>query len=167
MEKKIPNVSDYATKNSITVLIRDLDDRIDKLKIKDYAKKTSLSNYMLASDFNTKSAVLEVKVTANDTKITSLKSDLSGYAKKTDVADDITKIKNDYVTNASLTSQLNDLKSQDIASEVKSIDNKTKNNASDILAFETRLKQKEDIVDENQRGLSFNRGFFITWIKVI
>ena len=32
--------------------------------------------------------------------------------KKTDVADDITKIKNDYVTNASLTSRLNDLKSQ-------------------------------------------------------
>ena len=32
--------------------------------------------------------------------------------KKTDVADDITKIKNDYMTNASLTSRLNDLKSQ-------------------------------------------------------
>ena len=32
--------------------------------------------------------------------------------KKTDVATDITAIKNDYVTNASLTSQVNDLKSQ-------------------------------------------------------
>ena len=71
------------------------------------------------------------------------------------------------MTNASLTSQLNDLKCQHIATEVKSIDDKTKKNASDILAFEARLKQKEDIVDENQRGLSFNRGFFITWIKVI
>ena len=28
------------------------------------------------------------------------------------------------------------------------------------MGFENRLKQKEDIVDENQRGLSFNRGFF-------
>ena len=28
------------------------------------------------------------------------------------------------------------------------------------MRFENRLKQKEDIVDENQRGLSFNRGFF-------
>ena len=93
MEKKIPNVSDYATKTSVTVLIRDLDDRIDKLKIKDYVKKTSLSNHMLTSDFNTKSTALEGKITANDTKITSHKSDLSGYAKKTDVADDITKIK--------------------------------------------------------------------------
>ena len=32
------------------------------------------------------------------------KSDLTGYAKKTEVANDITTIKNDYVTNASLTS---------------------------------------------------------------
>ena len=37
---------------------------------------------------------------------------------------------------------------------------KTKKNASDILGFENKLKQKEDIADENQRGLSFNRGFF-------
>ena len=80
--------------------------------------------------------------------------------KKTDVANDITTIKNDYVTNASLRSRLNDLKSQHIANEVKTIDDKTKKNASDILAFENGLKQKEDIVDENQRGLSFNRGFF-------
>ena len=50
---------------------------------------------------------------------------LTAYAKKTDVATDITAIKNDYVTNASLTSQLNDLRSQHIATEVTSIDNKT------------------------------------------
>ena len=81
---------------------------------------------MLTSNFNTTSAALEGKITANDTKITSLKSNLSGYVKKTDVADDITKIKNDYVTNASLTSQLNDLKSQHIATEVKLIDDKIK-----------------------------------------
>ena len=34
------------------------------------------------------------------------------------VATDIPTIKNDYVTNASLSSQLNDLKSQHIATEV-------------------------------------------------
>ena len=34
--------------------------------------------------------------------------------------------KNDYVTNSSLTSQLNDLKSQHIATEATTIDNKTK-----------------------------------------
>ena len=59
--------------------------------------------------------------------------------KKADVATDITAIKYDYVTNASLTSQLNDLKSQHIATEVTAIDNKTKKNASDILALESKL----------------------------
>ena len=46
--------------------------------------------------------------------------------KKADAATDITAIKNDYVTNTSLTSQLNNLKSQHIATEVTGIDNKTK-----------------------------------------
>ena len=59
-----------------------------------------------------------------------------------------------------MTSRLNDLKSQHIATEVKTIDDKTKKNASDILSFESRLKQKEDTINENERGLSFNRGFF-------
>ena len=80
--------------------------------------------------------------------------------KKTDVANDITTIKNDYASNASLTSRLNDLKSQHIANEVKTIDDKTKKNASDILGFKSRLKQKEDTINENERGLTFNRGFF-------
>ena len=35
-----------------------------------------------------------------------------------------------------------------------------KKNASDILGFESRLKQKEDIVDEGQRENSFTRGFY-------
>ena len=113
---------------------------------------------MLTSDFNTKSTDLETKSNANGAEITSVKSDLSGYAKKTDVADDITKIKNDYVTNASLDSKLNNLKSQHIATEVKSIDNKTKKNASDILAFESRLNQKEDIVDGVQRDNALTSG---------
>ena len=73
---------------------------------------------------------------------------------------DITTIKNDYVTNASLSSQLNDLKSQHIATEVTGIDNKANKNASDILALENKLTQKKDTINENERGLSFNRGFF-------
>ena len=59
-----------------------------------------------------------------------------------------------------MTSQLNDLKSQHIATEVTGIDNKAKKNASDILALENKLKQKEDAINENERGLSFNRGSF-------
>ena len=165
VDKKIPDVSNLATKSSVTVLVRDLDDRIDKLKIKEYAKKTSLSNYMLTSDFSTKSTELEKKRKSADiiakgavTKANSVKSDLNDYAQKTNVANNITTIKNDYVSNASLTSKLNDLKSQHIATEVKTIDDKTKKNSRDYLGLESRLKQKEDIVDEIQRENALTSG---------
>ena len=64
------------------------------------------------------------------------------------------------MTNASLSSQLNNLKSQHIATEVTGIDNKTKKNASDILALENKLTQKGDTINENERELSIFRGFF-------
>ena len=41
VDKKIPDVSGLAAKSSVTILIKNLDDRIDKLKVNDYAKKTS------------------------------------------------------------------------------------------------------------------------------
>ena len=52
------------------------------------------------------------------------------------------------------------LKSQHIATEVTTIDNKTKKNASDVLTLENKLQQKEDTINENERGNSFARGFF-------
>ena len=79
---------------------------------------------------------------------------------KADVATDITAIKSDYVTNVSLKSRLNDLKSQHIATEVTGIDNQTEKNASDILALKSKLTQKEDTINKNERGLSFFRDFF-------
>ena len=125
IEKKIPDISSFETKRNVTTLVNNLNNRIDNLKIKENAKKTTLSNYMLTSDFNTKSTELESKIKDADiiaksavTKANSIKSDLNDYAKKADVANDITTIKNDYVSNASLTSRLNDLKSQHIATEV-------------------------------------------------
>ena len=125
---------------------------------------------MLTSTFNSKSSELENKIKDADviaksavTKANSTKSNLNDYAKKTDVANDITTIKNYYVSNASLTSRLNDLKSQHIATEVKTIDDKTKKNATDILGFESRLKQKEDIVDEVQteNALTSGRDYYL------
>ena len=126
VEKKIPDVSSLETKKNVTMLVKNLDNRIDDLKIKEYAKKTTLSNYMLTSDFNTKSTELENKIKDAVTKANTVKSDLNDYAKKTDVVNDITTIKNDYVSNASLTSRLNDLKSQHITTEVKTKNDKTK-----------------------------------------
>ena len=122
---------------------------------------------MLISTFNTKFTELENKIKDADiiaksaiTNANAIKSDLNDYAKKTDVANDVTTIKNDYVSNASLTSRLNHLKSQHIATEVTTIDDKTEKNSSDILALENKLQQKEYVINENGRGLNFDRGSF-------
>ena len=163
---KAVDTSNFVNKTKFSTDINSLDDKIDKVdkKIPDIsglALKTSLRNYLQTTTFITALAT-KTEVTAVEIKIPSL----VGYTKKSEVATDITAIKNDYVTNASLTSQLNDLKAQHIA-EVKKVDDKAKKNASDILAFESRLKQKEDTVNENERGLSLIEGFSFTWIKVI
>ena len=177
---KAVDTSNFVNKTKFSTDINSLDDKIDKVdtKVPDIsglALKTSLSNYLQTTTFNSKFTELEGKITTAEGKIPSITAlatkaevtavenkipSLVGYAKKSDVATDITAIKNDYVTNASLTSQLNDLKAQHIANEVKKVDDKAKKNVSDILAFENRLKQKEDTVNENERGLSFNRGLF-------
>ena len=177
---KAVDTSNFVTRTKFSADKNSLDDKIDKVdkKIPDIsglATKTSLSNYLQTTTFNSKVTELEGKITTAEGKIPSITAlatkaevtavenkipSLVGYAKKSEVATDITAIKNDYVTNASLTSQLSDLKAQHIADEVKKVDGKAKKNASDILAFENRLKQKEDTVNENERGLSFNRGFY-------
>ena len=53
--------------------------------------------------------------------------------KKTEVANDITKIKNDYATNASVDSKINDLKAQHIADEVKKVEDKVNENKKEII----------------------------------
>ena len=112
VEKKISDVSGLATRRNVTTLVNNLNNKIDNFKNNDNAKKTSLINYMLTSTFNTKYTELENKIKDDDiiaksvvTKANNIKSNLNYYAKKTDVANDITTIKNDYVTNASLTSR--------------------------------------------------------------
>ena len=131
------------------------------------ATKTSLNDYLQTSTFNSKVTEVENKIKDTDiiaksanAKASTIRSDLTDYAKKADVATVITTIKNDYVTNASLTSQLNNLKSQRIATEVTGIDNKIKKNASDILALENKLQEKKDTINENEIGFSIFRGFF-------
>ena len=89
VDKKIPDFTNLATKSSVTILVRDLDDRIDKIDLSTLTKKTSLSNYMLTSTFNTKSTELENKIKDADiiaksavTKANAIKNDLTDYAKK-------------------------------------------------------------------------------------
>ena len=154
--------------SDVTTLENEIDTADKKIPdISGLATKTSLTSYLQTATFNSKVTEVENKIKATDiiaksanTKANTIRSDLTGYAKKADVATDITAIKNDYVTNASLISQLNDLKSQHITTEVTGINNKTKNNVSDILALENKSTQKEDIINENERELSIFRGVF-------
>ena len=81
VEKKIPDISSSETKRNVTTLVKNLDNRIDNLRLKEYAKKTSLSGYILTSTFNTKSTELENEIKDADiiaksaiTKANSIKS---------------------------------------------------------------------------------------------
>ena len=160
----------FVLKTKLASDVTTLENKIDTVdkKIPDIsglANKTSLNAYLQTSTFNSKVTEVKNKIKAADiiaksanTKANTIGSDLAGYAKKADVATDITTVKIDYMTNTSLTSQLNDLKSQHIATEVTTIDNKTKKNASDNLALENKLQQKKDTINENERGNSFTRG---------
>ena len=159
VEKKIPVLTNFvttarfnheksllATKTALTTVENKIPD------VSTVATKTSLSSLLPVSTFNSKVTELEGKVTTVDNKF-------SGFVKKNDYDAEITKIKNDYATNASLDSKMNDLKAQHISTEVKKIDNKTRKNSSDIFGFESRLKLKEDTLNEAQRENSFHRGF--------
>ena len=92
-----------------------------------------MNDYLKTSTFNSKVNEVENKIKANDTKANTIRSDLTGYAKKADVATDI-----NLITNANLRSQLNNLKDQHITDEVKKV---------------------EDKVNENKKEITFVRGF--------
>ena len=63
------------------------------------------------------------------------KSDLTGFAKKTEGANDITTIKNYYSTNASVDSKINDLKAKHVSDEVEKVEDKINKNEERISVF--------------------------------
>ena len=135
---EVIDTNSFVTRTKFSADTNTLDDKIDGVEkeipdISGLATKTSLNSYLQTSTFISKVTEVENKIKSADiiakcanTKANTIRINLTDYAKKADVATDITTIKNDYVTNASLSSQLNDLKSQHIATEVTGIDNKTK-----------------------------------------
>ena len=135
---KAIDTNSFVTRTKFSADTNALDDTIDgvekktKPDISGLATKTSLNDYLQTSTFNSKVTEVENKIKDTDiiaksanTKANTIRSNLTHYAKKADAVTDITTIKNDYITNASLSSQLNDLKSLHIATEVTGIDNKT------------------------------------------
>ena len=147
------DTSNFVSKTKFTADTNTLENKVDDVEIKipdisGLATKSSLTAYLPTVTFNSKVTEVENKIKDNDTlaksvgtRITSIetnlngfkKKDLTGYAKKGDVATYITTIKNNYLTNASLASQLNDLKSQHITDEVKKVEDKVNENKKEII----------------------------------
>ena len=113
-------------------------------KIKTAESKPDISNLATKSSLT----VLENKI-----------PDVNDFVKKTDYSTEITSIKNDYVTNAALASQLNDLKNQRISDEVKKVNDKVVKNTSDILKYKA-LDHNKSVIDDLEREASFSRGFY-------
>ena len=159
---KAVDTSNFVLKTKLASDVTTLENKINTVDkkipdISELATEISLTSYLETATFNSKVTEVENKIKATDIIAKSANSKKQILL---EVATDITAIKNDYVTNTSLTSQLNNLKSQHTATEVTGIDNKTKKNANDILALESKLQQKEDTINENEIGISIFRGFF-------
>ena len=145
-ELKAVDTNTFVLKTKLASDVTTLENKIDTVDKKIPKTKASLNDYLQTSTFNSKVTKVENKIKSADiiaksanTKANTIRSDLTNYATKTDVATDIAATKNDYVTNASLTSQLNNLKSQHITDEAKKV---------------------EDKVNENKKEITFIRGFY-------
>ena len=102
---KAIDTNSFVLKTKFASDVTTLENKIDTVdkKIPDIsglATKTSLTSCLQTSTFNSKVTEVENTKSAN-TKANTIRSDLTDYAKKADVATDLTVIKNDYVTNAS------------------------------------------------------------------
>ena len=98
--------SNFALKTKLASDATTLENKIDTVdkKIPDIsglASKTSLSSYLQTATFNSKVTEVENKIKSADiiaksanTKANTIRSDLTAYAKKAEVATDITTIKN-------------------------------------------------------------------------
>ena len=156
IENDVVKKTDYNTKvTSIEAQIAGLTkNTVDNLADITKLKAIDTNSFVTRTKFSADTNALDDKIDGVGKKVPDIsglatKTSLNGYARKSD-----------YVSNASLSSQLNSLKSQHIATEVTGIDNKTKRNANDILALKNKLQQKEYNISENEIGISLNRGFF-------
>ena len=102
---KAVDTSNFVLKTKLASDVTTLENKIDIIdkKIPDIsglATKTSLTSYLQTATFNSKVTEVQNKIKSPDiiakianTKVNTIRSDLTGYAKKADVATDITAIK--------------------------------------------------------------------------
>ena len=102
---KAVDTSNFVLKTKLASDVTTLENKIDTVAkkipdIRGLATKTSLNAYLQTTTFNSKVNEVENKIKSADiiaksanTKANTIRSDLTGYAKKADVATDITAIK--------------------------------------------------------------------------
>ena len=99
---------------------------------------------------------------ASKTELTAVENkiaDASSLVTKTDYVAEVTKIKNDCVTNAALDARHKDLvQKTTFKSELKKVNDKVSANSSKVLSYEHKLKQREDTVNDLERDVSYFRG---------
>ena len=107
---KAVDTNNFVLKTKLTADVNTLETKIDTVdkkmpNVSGLATKSSLTSYLQTTTFNSKITEVENKIKAADniaksanTKANTIRSDLTGYAKKADVATDITAIKNDKIT---------------------------------------------------------------------
>ena len=140
LELKIPDVSDKLNTSDVNSKVNELENKIISTE-----SKPDITNLA------TKSSVIAVENKVPDVK---------GFAKKSDYSTEKTSIKNDYVTKSALTSQLNDLKSQHIAGDVKKVDDKVKKTFTDFVTAKNSLLHNKSVLDDFEREASFSGGFY-------
>ena len=130
------NLTKYVLKSSY-------DDKIGNLEL----KIPDASGLLQISSLNSKTNELENKIKtaegkpdisnlATKSSLTTVENkipDVKGFVKLSDYSTEITKIKNDYITNSALTSRINDLKNQHISDEVQKVDDQV--NKKILLIF--------------------------------
>ena len=117
----------------------------------------------MTSVFNSKITEVENKIPdiknlASKTELTAVENktpNISGLATKINYNTKISEIENK-INNSVTTTGL--VKKIDFDDELKKVNDKISTNSSEILLYESRLKQKEDVINSLERHASYNRG---------
>ena len=174
IENDVVKKTDYNAKvTSIEAQITSLTkNTVDNLADITKLKAIDTNSFVTRTKFSADTNSLDDKIDGVEKHIPDIsglatKSSLNDYLKASTFNSKVTevesKIKDTDIIAKSANTKANTIRSN--LTEVTGIDNKTKKNASDILALENKLTQKEDTINENERGLSFIRGFFLSSTK--
>ena len=159
IDKKIPDVRSLDKKTDYSSEITELENKIP-----------NVSGFLLTSVFNSKITEVEnikpdIKNLASKKEVTAVENkmpDVSNLVTKSDYAAEITKIKNDYVTNTALDARHKDLvQKTTFESKLKKVDDKVCADSSKVLSYEHKLKQREDTINDPERDA------FILEVKII